>query len=73
MPLIYKGSVAYNTVIGPAPVSRTHYITQAAVPTSFIWKENNAKDVPKYAREALGGEKCSSYSFSTSALDGGEW
>jgi hypothetical protein len=30
--------------------------------------------IPLYAMEALGGERrCSSYSFSTSALDGGDW
>jgi hypothetical protein len=32
-----------------------------------------AKAVPLHAMEALGGEECSSYSFSTSTLDGGEW
>jgi hypothetical protein len=32
------------------------------------------KAVPLHAMEALGGErKYSSYAFSTSALDGGEW
>jgi hypothetical protein len=37
----------------------------------FIYK---GKAVPLHAMEALGGEEVySSYSFSTSALDGGEW
>jgi hypothetical protein len=31
------------------------------------------KAVPLHAMEALGGEEYSSYSFTTSALDGGEW
>jgi hypothetical protein len=35
------------------------------------WKQSKA--VPIHATEALGGEEYSSYSFSTSALDGGEW
>jgi hypothetical protein len=29
--------------------------------------------VPLHAVKALGGEEYSSYSFTTSALDGGEW
>jgi hypothetical protein len=32
-----------------------------------------AKAVPPHATKALGGEEVSSYSFSTSALDEGEW
>jgi hypothetical protein len=32
-----------------------------------------AKAVPLHATKALGGEGYSSYSFSTSALDGSEW
>jgi hypothetical protein len=32
-----------------------------------------AKAVPLHATKALGGEEYSSFSFSTSALDGGEW
>jgi hypothetical protein len=33
-----------------------------------------SKAVPLHAMEALGGERrCSSYSFLTSALEGGEW
>jgi hypothetical protein len=32
-----------------------------------------AKAVPLHARKAHGGEEVSSYSFLTSALDGGEW
>jgi hypothetical protein len=31
------------------------------------------KAIPLHATKALGGEEYSSYSFSTSALDGGEW
>jgi hypothetical protein len=35
---------------------------------------DKAKAVPLHATEALGGDRrYSSYSFSTSALDGGEW
>jgi hypothetical protein len=34
---------------------------------------NKKKAVPLHAMEALGGERYSSYSFTTSALDGGEW
>jgi hypothetical protein len=32
-----------------------------------------AKAVPLHATKALGGERYGSYSFSTTALDGGEW
>jgi hypothetical protein len=32
-----------------------------------------SKATPLHAMEALGGERHSSYSFTTSALDGGEW
>jgi hypothetical protein len=32
-----------------------------------------SKKVPPHAMEALGGRGYSSYSFTTSALDGGEW
>jgi hypothetical protein len=32
-----------------------------------------AKAVPLHTMEALGGEAYSSYSFSTSSLDGDEW
>jgi hypothetical protein len=32
-----------------------------------------AKDVPLHIINAVGGEEYSSYSFSNSALDGGEW
>jgi hypothetical protein len=32
-----------------------------------------SKAFPLHATEALGGEGYSSYSFTTSALDGGEW
>jgi hypothetical protein len=36
--------------------------------------KSKSKAVPLHAMEALGGErKYSSYSFTTSALDGGEW
>jgi hypothetical protein len=36
--------------------------------------KKKSKAVPLHAMEALGGERrYSSYSFSTSALDGGEW
>jgi hypothetical protein len=38
-------------------------------PTTYL----KAKAVPLHAMKALGGEEYSSYSFSTSALDGGEW
>jgi hypothetical protein len=34
---------------------------------------NTAKAVPLHATQALGVRRYSSYSFSTSALDGGEW
>jgi hypothetical protein len=37
-------------------------------------KKSKSKAVPLHAMEALGGRGCiSSYSFTTSALDGGEW
>jgi hypothetical protein len=37
-------------------------------------RQNKGKAVPLHAMEALGGEsRYSSYSFTTSALDGGEW
>jgi hypothetical protein len=38
----------------------------------FNLSKNN-KAVPLHTTKALGGERYSSYSFSTSALDGGEW
>jgi hypothetical protein len=42
--------------------------------TNTVLKEPKAKAIPLHATEALGGERrYSSYSFPTSALDGGEW
>jgi len=40
---------------------------------SLFSATKKAKAVPLHATKALGGEEYSSYSFSTSALDGGEW
>jgi hypothetical protein len=37
------------------------------------YRNNKAKAVLLHATKAIGGEEYSSYSFSTSALDGGEW
>jgi hypothetical protein len=51
------------------------------IQTGFEFKEfrpsslynNKAQAVPQHAMEGLGGGDYSSYSFLTSALDGGEW
>jgi hypothetical protein len=40
---------------------------------SCMFRTIKAKAVPLHAMEAFWGEGYSSYSFSTSALDGGEW
>jgi hypothetical protein len=43
--------------------------------TKYIFIEcfDKSKEVPPYAMEAQGKRRYSSYSFMTSALDGGEW
>jgi hypothetical protein len=38
-----------------------------------FWTIKKGKAVPLHAMKVLGGRRYSSYSFSTSALDGGEW
>jgi hypothetical protein len=50
----------------------THWMTVTRL--SDLHHPNKAKAVPLHATKALGGERrYSSYSFSTSTLDGGEW
>jgi hypothetical protein len=50
-------------------ISYVEFMLRSYVVTIF-----KAKAVPLHATKTLGGEKIySSYSFSTSALDGGEW
>jgi hypothetical protein len=44
--------------------------------SAALWQQSyggNGKAIPLHAMEALGEERYSSYSFTTSVLDGGEW
>jgi hypothetical protein len=50
------------------------FISSPPRPDTLLHNELKAKAIPLHAAKALGGEsKYSSYSFSTSAVDGGEW
>jgi hypothetical protein len=53
---------------------KQRYLYNLPNTTRFVGSTVKAKAVPLHAMEALGGERrYSSYSFTTSALDGGEW
>jgi hypothetical protein len=55
-------------------VMRFQVLTAASMKFRFVFWDVKGKAVPLHAMEALGGERrYSSYSFTTSALDGGEW
>jgi hypothetical protein len=67
------GSLSLVRTICPAHLSLTHLIHFTVSGSTYSWY-GKGKAVPLHTMEALGGERrYSSYSFSTSALDGGEW
>jgi hypothetical protein len=53
---------------------RGNHLSQVCEFLSFCLHKKKGKAIPLHAMEALGGERrYSSYSFTTSAVDGGEW
>jgi hypothetical protein len=57
----------YKTV--PCLRGKRNYVHTAGIP----FTEHKAKAVPQHTNGGAGGRMYNSYSFTTSALDGGEW